>query len=103
MPRKLTFACIKTLAVLGLVLCLGSISAQSPQPDCMAGALAGPPAVWLEGNRRPMFGPENDQGMVADSLWLENISLTFKPTASQQAELTALLAEQQRSEEHTSE
>src|ERR1017187_1207426 len=95
MPPRLTVASAKTLAVLGLVLCLGSISAQSPPPGRIAGPLTGSPAVWLQGNRRPMFVPENDQGPVADSLRLENISLTFRLAESQQADLTALLAEQQ--------
>ena len=65
------------------------------EQDRIAGPIAGSPAVWLEGNRRPMFQPENDQGPVADSLKLENITLMFKLTESQQADLTALLAEQQ--------
>ena len=43
----------------------------------------------------PCSSLENDQGPVADSLKLENISLMFKLTASQQADLTALLEAQQ--------
>jgi subtilase family serine protease len=83
-------------AVLGWALGLGQISfAQSPRPDRIAGSIAGSPAVWLEGNRRPMFQPENDLGPVADSQKLENITLMFKLTQSQQADLTTLLAEQQ--------
>ena len=82
--------------VLGLVFGLCRIfSAQSPPQDRIAGPISGSPAVWLEGNHRPMFQPENDQGPVADSLKLENITLMFKLTASQQADLTALLEAQQ--------
>ena len=68
---------------------------QSPKQDRIAGPIAGSPVVWLEGNRRPMFQPENDQGPVADSLKLENITLMFKPTEDQQASLAALLEQQQ--------
>jgi len=51
--------------------------------------------VWLEGNVRPMFQSGNDMGPVEGSFKLENISLTFKLTETQQADLNALLAEQQ--------
>jgi len=47
--------------------------------------------VALQGNVRPMFRPENDRGRVDGSLKLENISLMFAFTESQQAALTALL------------
>jgi len=66
-----------------------------PQADRIAGPIAGSPAVWLNGNRRQIFQPENDLGPVADSLKLENVSLIFKLTQSQQADLASLLAEQQ--------
>jgi hypothetical protein len=69
--------------------------AQSPKHDRIKAAIAGSPAVWLEGNRRPIFRPENDLGPAPDSLRLENITLTFKPTAEQQADLAALLEQQQ--------
>ncbi len=59
------------------------------------GPIAGSPAVWLEGNRRAVFGPENDLGPVPDSLRLENIHLIFKPTTDQQSNLEALLEQQQ--------
>ena len=94
--RRKTNLVRNSLAVLGLLIGLCRISsAQSPPQERITGPISGSPAVWLEGNRRPMFQPENDQGPVADSLKLENISLTFKLTASQQADLTALLEAQQ--------
>ena len=49
----------------------------------------------LQGNVRPMFRPENDMGPVEGSFKLENISLMFKFTVSQQDDLTALLDELQ--------
>jgi subtilase family serine protease len=86
---------LKALAVLGLVCGLSRMAfTQAPQQDRIA-SIAGSGAVRLEGNRRPLFRPENDLGPVKGSFQLENISLMFKLTESQQAELTALLAEQQ--------
>jgi len=94
--RRKTILVLNGLAVLGLVCWLSRISfTQSPKQDRIAGPIAGSPAVWLEGNRRPMFRPENDMGPVEGSFKLENISLMFRLTESQQADLTALLAEQQ--------
>jgi len=94
--RRNTILVLNGLAILGLVCGLGRISfTQSPKRDRIAGPIAESPAVWLEGNRRPMFQPENDQGPVRDTLKLENITLMFKPTEDQQANLTALLEQQQ--------
>jgi len=85
-----------SLVILGLFFGLCRISsAQSPQRDRIVGPISGSPAVWLDGNRRPMFRSENDQGPVADSLKLENMSLMFKLTPSQQADLAELLEAQQ--------
>jgi len=95
MRRKLSWFLI-CLAVLAGVFVVSRISfTQSPKQERIAGPIAGSPVVWLEGNRRPMFQPENDQGPAPDSLKLENITLTFKPTEEQQGNLAALLEQQQ--------
>jgi hypothetical protein len=94
--RRKTNLVLNVLAVWGLVCWLGgNFFAQAPKQDRIVGPIGESSPVWLHGNIRPMFQPENDQGPVADSLKLENITLTFKPTEEQQANLTALLAEQQ--------
>lgn len=94
--RRNSILAMNIFAALGLVFGIGrGCFAQVPQPDRIGGPIAGSPVVWLAGNRRPIFQPENDRGPVADSLQLENLSLVFKLTASQQAELTALLDAQQ--------
>ncbi len=94
--RRKTIHVLNGLAVLGLVFGLSRVSfTQSPNPDRLAGPIAGSSPVWLEGNRRSIFQPENDQGAAPDSLRLENITLTFKLTAEQQADLAALLEQQQ--------
>ena len=70
--------------------------ADCPQcPDRIAGPIAKSPKISLLGNQRATFQPENDQGPVADSFQLENLTLMFKLTESQHADLIALLEEQQ--------
>ena len=70
--------------------------ADCPQcPDRIAGPIAKSPKISLLGNQRAIFQPENDQGPVADSFQLENLTLMFKLTESQHADLIALLDEQQ--------
>jgi len=94
--RRKTILVLNGLAVLGLIFGLSRVSfTQSANPDRIAGKIAGSSPVWLEGNRRAIFQPENDQGPTPDSLRLENITLIFKPTAEQQANLSALLEQQQ--------
>jgi hypothetical protein len=50
----------------------------------------------VRGNVHRLARPEFDEGSVAGSTVLNRIVLTFKPTASQQAELDALLEESDR-------
>ena len=85
----------KYFAALGGVFLLGRLTfPQAPARDRIAAPIEGSPLVTLHGHVRPMFEANNDQGPVADSLRLENITLMFKPTEEQQANLTELLAEQ---------
>ncbi len=94
--RRRLYSSLFFLAVLACLLTPGGVSLpQALRQNRVVGPIAGSPAVWLEGNRRPMFRPENDQGPAAGSLKLENMTLVFKPTEDQKAALTALLAEQQ--------
>jgi hypothetical protein len=94
--RRKAILLVKWLAVLGLVFSLTSFSyTQSPGEDRVVGAIDDSSRVTLQGNVRPMFRAENDMGPVEDSFKLENISLMFKPTQSQQAGLTTLLDELQ--------
>ena len=69
--------------------------AQAPVSDRILEPIDNASAVPLQGNVRPMFRPENDLGPVEDSLRIENMSIMFKLTDSQQADLTALLDELQ--------
>jgi len=94
--RRKAILLVKWLAVLGLVFSLTPFSfAQSAGKDRIVRAIGDSSRVTLQGNVRPMFRPENDMGPVEGSLKLENISLMFKLTESQQAGLTALLDELQ--------
>jgi len=94
--RRKAVLLVEWLVVLGLVSSLTPFSfTQSPEMDRIVRAIDDSSRVTLRGNVRPMFRPENDQGPVEGSFKLENISLMFKPTESQQAALTELLDELQ--------
>lgn len=94
--RRKAILLVRRLAVLGLIFSLAPFSfAQSPEKDRIVLAIDNASPVTLQGNVRPIFRPENDMGPVEDSFKLENVSLMFKLTESQQADLTALLEEQQ--------
>jgi subtilase family serine protease len=94
--RRKAILLVKWLAVLGLVFSLTRFSfTQSPGKGRIVRAIDDSSPVTLRGNVRPMFRPENDMGPVEASFKLENISLMFKLTESQQASLTALLDELQ--------
>jgi hypothetical protein len=96
--RRKAILWVKWLAVLGLVFSLTSLSfTQSPGKDRIVREIDESSRVTLQGNVRPVFRAENDMGPVEGSFKLENISLMFKSTQSQQADLTALLAAQQDS------
>jgi hypothetical protein len=94
--RRKAILSVEWFAVLGLLLSLARFSfAQSPVKSRITGAIDDASRITLRGNVRPMFGPENDLGPVEGSFKLGNMSLTFKLTEGQQADLTALLAQQQ--------
>jgi subtilase family serine protease len=79
----------------------------APAPSARAQALQGPPPDRIvqsidnarmsvvKGNVHPLARAEFDHGETEPSLKLQNIILTFKPTAAQQAAVDALLAAQQ--------
>lgn len=87
---------LRWVGVWGLAFYLTPLSlAQDPAQDRIVQAIDNASRVTLQGNVRPMFRPEDDLGRVDGSLKLENISLMFAFTRSQQAALTALLDDQQ--------
>ena len=49
----------------------------------------------VAGNLHPLARPQNDQGKADPSFKLERITMMFRPTAAQKADLEALLAAQQ--------
>jgi hypothetical protein len=94
--RRKAILSVGWFAVLGLVFSLAPFSfAQSPVKARITGAIDDSSRVTLRGNVRPVFRAENDLGPVQGSFNLENMSLTFKLTEGQQADLAALLAQQQ--------
>lgn len=95
MRRKIPPSLIGLTTASLLVAVAQVSSAQSPQSDRILAPIDSASPVALEGNVRPMFGSENNLGPVEDSFKLENISLIFGLTESQQTNLTALLDELQ--------
>jgi uncharacterized protein (TIGR03437 family) len=81
----------KKLFYAGL-LCQLTLCAQS---DRISGRLDTGSLAAIQGNVRPSTVPSNDRGRVAASQILDYITLSLKPTASQQADLDRLLADQQ--------
>ena len=65
------------------------------QPDRIAGPVNSNQMVALPGNVHRMAKPQFDQGPVEDSLQFGYVTLIIPPSASQQAALDQLLAQQQ--------
>ncbi|MGH9678863.1 MAG: S53 family peptidase, partial [Candidatus Acidiferrales bacterium] len=51
--------------------------------------------VQIKGNVHPLVRAQNDQGVANPGLKLDRITMMFRPTAAQQADLDSLLAAQQ--------
>jgi hypothetical protein len=90
--RQKVFLPLNYLVVFGLAFAVTPYSlAQSAEKDRILRPIDNASRVPLHGNVRPMFRPENDAGPVEGSFKIENMTLGFKFTESQQADLTALL------------
>ncbi len=63
--------------------------------DRIANAINSSERAELHGNVHPLARAEFDQGAIRGSMMLHRMVLTFRPSATQQADLDALLAEQQ--------
>ena len=85
---------ISTTLVLGL-LCAQIGFAQLPAGDRIVQAVDSSRTIALRGNVHPLARPEFDRGSVNGAMALPLVTLFFKPTASQQADLDSLLAGQQ--------
>jgi uncharacterized protein (TIGR03437 family) len=82
--------CFFTLTV--LVSLPGGLLAQQSR---ISGRINDSQRFTLTGHVHPNAVNDNDQGKAAGSLQLSRVTLVLKPSASQQAELNRLLAEQQ--------
>jgi pro-kumamolisin-like protein/subtilase family protein len=83
-------ACALLLVMPGLVAAQNVVA----QPRIAAQVEDGRLAV-VRGNVHPLARPQYDQGKADPSFKLERITMMFRPTAAQQADLDALLAAQQ--------
>jgi hypothetical protein len=88
---------VSGLFFLLLVFCAFSSGSQAQQaaPDRIVQAIEAGKVTPLPGTVHPLAKPEYDQGPVTASMQLHGMTMTFKPSAAQQASLDALLKAQQ--------
>ena len=87
---------LRVLLSLFSLLCLSkTLFAQGPLRDRVVQAVDSSQVTAVKGNVHPMARPEFDQGRVDPSMPMR-VTMTFKMTAAQQADLDALLAAQQQ-------
>ena len=84
---------------LGAVV-LAGISSQPGSAQSLPNRIARPigngdARVTVRGNVHPMARPQFDRGKVDPALLLQRVTMMFQPTPAQQADLDALLAQQQ--------
>src|SRR5438034_711418 len=85
-------AIIRFAAPLALCLLIGTAAAQ---PTHITRAIDNRERMTLGGHLHPKALAENDQGRVSPSMEVSYVTIALAQTASQQAELETLLAEQQ--------
>ena len=93
MRRRLTGFFILLLCSLATLLFPALLPAQVH--DRIAQPLQVSESQPVRGNVHPFTRTENDQGEVAGSMMLNRMVMTFNPSAAQQADLAAILSEQQ--------
>jgi subtilase family serine protease len=96
MHTKVNFLNALSLSVLLSLLCLSeSLFAQGPLRDRIVNAVDSSQIAAVAGTVHPLARTGSDQGRV-DSLMSMHVTMTFKMTAAQRADLDALLAAQQQ-------
>jgi subtilase family serine protease len=87
---------VKLMGIIAL-LCLAAqvCAAQTRVADRIVQPVDASRTIALRGNMHPMARPEFDQGEVDSAMVLPRMTLFFKPTADQQADLDSLLAQLQ--------
>jgi hypothetical protein len=78
-----------------LLLFLAPTLCLAAQPDRISGPIDTSQKVALKGNVHGLAQPRFDLGRTDSSMILHGVTLTFRPTAAQQADLNNLLAQQQ--------
>lgn len=88
------FRCEGLSLLAALLICALPCLAQKGQPDRIAGPIDTNQMVTLTGHVHPMAQAQYDKGPVDASQEMGYVTLLIKPTASQQAAVQQLLAEQ---------
>src|ERR1700690_1601041 len=88
-------ACLPVCLMMILLLGTAAVSPAQPPQNRIVQASDGRQMASLRGNVHPMARPEFDQGRLNALTPLQGVTLNFKLSASQQADLDQLMAEQQ--------
>lgn len=86
------FRALSSFCVISLLLCSLSFAVQ---PDRIAGNLNNGLTVSLHGNLHPAAKAEFDVGRANSNQPMENLSISFRPSPTQEADLDQLLRDQQ--------
>ncbi len=81
---------LPALLIVGFLSCLSYAAS-----DRIAGVIDGSQVVVIKGNVHSLARPEFDEGRTDASRMLHSVSLTFRPSAAQQADLDLLLTQLQ--------
>ncbi|HEX9121100.1 MAG TPA: S53 family peptidase [Terriglobales bacterium] len=93
MPRRLTVSFTLLFLSLATLLLPASLAAQVH--DRIAQPIQFSESQPVRGSVHPFARTEHDQGEAAGSMMLNRMVMTFSPSAAQQADLDAMLSEQQ--------
>src|SRR5215831_19003206 len=90
------FSCLLLVLMLSSSVYQGaSLSAEPRLQDRIAHRIERSSTFVVAGNVHPLANARHDQGRMAASFRMEHVTMLFKPTDTQQAELDALLEQQQ--------
>lgn len=92
---KTRFVIVTSALVCGFLMSIGTLAAQRRVQDRIKGSIDAGVTSVIRGNVHPFAGADHDHGRVAGSFRVERITMMFKTTAAQQADLNDLLRSQQ--------
>src|SRR5262245_36556701 len=96
MKLRSAFSSLLSVVVLSSSVFQGaSLSAEPRLQDRIAHKIERTSTVVVAGNVHPLANPRHDMGRTPAAFRMQHVTMLFKPTDTQQAELDALLEQQQ--------